>query len=135
MFPADMAGRTFFFLQHATYEPAFQAASMGLTATAMGDEVYFVFAFDALRHLVRGTFGLPHSEKERAESARAEGMGVPTPLRMLDEARGLGAKLVACDTTVRICGFGPQELEGTLDEVMGLASLWRLTEGARTLSL
>jgi peroxiredoxin family protein len=135
MFTGDMAGRTFFFLQHATYEPAFQAASMGLTATAMGDEVYFVFAFDALRQLVRGTFGLPHSEKERAESARAEGMGVPTPSRMLDEARELGAKLIACDTTVRICGFVPQELSGTLDEVMGLASLWRLTEGARTLAL
>jgi peroxiredoxin family protein len=54
---------------------------------------------------------------------------------MLEEARALGAKLVACDTTVRICGFVPQELEGTLDDVMGLASLWRLTEGARTLAL
>ena len=72
-----MAGRVFFFLQHATYEPAFQAASMGITAAAMGDEVYFVFAFDALRQLVRGGFGLPHSEKELAESARAEGLGVP----------------------------------------------------------
>ena len=51
-----MVGRVFFFLQHATYEPAFQAASMGITAAAMGDEVYFVFAFDALRALVRGSF-------------------------------------------------------------------------------
>ena len=49
-----MAGRVFFFLQQATYEPAFQAASMGITAAAMGDEVYFVFAFDALRQLARG---------------------------------------------------------------------------------
>ena len=46
-----MAGRVFFFLQHATYEPAFQAATMGITAVAMGDEVYFVFAFEALRAL------------------------------------------------------------------------------------
>jgi predicted peroxiredoxin len=101
----------------------------------MGDEVYFVFAFDALRALVRGNFGRPHSEKELAESARAEGLGVPPPARMLEEARGLGAKLVACDTTVRICGYAPDELRGTLDEVMGLASLWRLTDGARTLAL
>jgi peroxiredoxin family protein len=130
-----MAGRVFFFLQHATYEPAFQAASMGITAAAMGDEVYVVFAFDALRALVRGSFGQPHSEKELAESARAEGLGVPTPARMLEEARALGAKLVACDTTVRICGYAPEGLKGTLDEVMGLASLWRLTDGARTLAL
>ncbi|MBU8900060.1 hypothetical protein DRW03_18420 [Corallococcus sp. H22C18031201] len=130
-----MAGRVFFFLQHASYEPAFQAASMGITAAAMGDEVYVVFAFEALRQLVRGSFGLAHSERERTELARAEGLGVPTPARMLEEARALGARLIACDTTVRICGFTPQELEGTLDEVMGLASMWRLTEGARVLAL
>ncbi|MBZ4415987.1 DsrE family protein [Myxococcus sp. RHSTA-1-4] len=130
-----MAGRVFFFLQHATYEPAFQAASMGITAAAMGDEVYFVFAFDALRQLVSGSFGLPRGEREHEELARAEGLGVPPPARMLEEARALGAKLIACDTTVRICGFVPEELERTLDEVMGLASLWRLTQGARTLAL
>jgi len=83
-----MVGRVFFFLQHATYEAAFQAASMGIAAAAMGEE-----------------------------------------------ARALGAKLVACDTTVIICGYAPDELKGTLDEVMGLASLWRLTAGARTLAL
>ncbi len=130
-----MAGRVFFFLQHATYEPAFQAASMGITAAAMGDEVYVVFAFDALRQLVGGGFGLPRGETEHAELAHAESLGVPSPAHMLEEARALGAKLIACDTTVRICGFDPEALEGTLDEVMGLASLWRLTQGARTLAL
>ena len=129
-----MAGRVFFFLQHATFEPAFQAASMGITAAAMGDEVYFVFAFEALRQLVEGGFGLPRGEQERAECERAEALGVPSPAKMLEEARALGARLVACDTTVRLCGFDPQRLEGPLDEVMGLASLWRLTAGARTLT-
>ncbi|MCP3142426.1 hypothetical protein [Pyxidicoccus xibeiensis] len=130
-----MAGRVFFFLQHATYEPAFQAASMGITAVAMGDEVYFVFAFDALRQLASGGFGLPHTEREREALTRAEQLGVLPPARMLEEARALGAKLIACDTTVRICGFDPEDLRDRLDEVMGLASLWRLTEGARTLAL
>jgi len=130
-----MAGRVFFFLQHATYEPAFQAATMGITAVAMGDEVYFVFAFDALRALVEGRFGEPRGERELAESARALELGVPPPARMLAEARELGARLVACDTTVRICGYASEELTGPLDEVMGLASLWRLTDGARTLAL
>ena len=130
-----MAGRVFFFLQHATYEPAFQAASMGITAAAMGDEVYLVFAFDALRRLVEGRFGLPHGEQEQAELSRAEALGVPAPARMLEEARALGARLIACDTTVRLCGFVPESLHGPLDEVMGLASLWRLTQGARTLAL
>lgn len=131
-----MAGRVIFFVNHGSYEPAFQAASMGITAAAMGDEVYFVFAFDALRQLVRDSFGSPHTERELAESARGEGLGMPTPRKMLDEARSLGARLVACDTTVKLCGFDPGELEpDVVDEVMGLASIWRLTEGARTLSV
>jgi len=130
-----MPGRVLFFLQSATFEPAYTAASMGITAAAMGDEVYFVLAFDALRQLARDSFGLPRTEKEMAESARAEGLGVPAPLRMLQEARELGAKLIACDTTVKICGFAPEDFEGKLDDVMGLASIWRLTQGARTLSL
>lgn len=131
-----MAGRVLFFLQSASYEPSFQAASLGITAAAMGDEVYVVLAFDALRQFVRGSFGRPLSEKETAEATRAEGLGVPKPVRMLEEARALGAKLVACDTTVKICGFTAQDVEGPgkLDEVMGLASIWRLSEGARTLS-
>ena len=130
-----MAGRVFFFLQHATYEPAFQAATMGITAVAMGDEVYFVFAFEALRALVEGRFGEPRGAREEEECERARALGVLPPERMLAEARELGARLVACDTTVRICGYAPEALRGPLDEVLGLASLWRLTAGARTLAL
>lgn len=130
-----MAGRVLFFLSHASYESAFQAASLGITATAMGDEVYVVFAFDALRALARDAFGLPQTEREMAESARAEGLGVPTPARMLSEARAMGARLIACDTTVKICGLAEEDLAGRLDEVMGLASIWRLSEGARIVSL
>ncbi|MFZ5469290.1 MAG: hypothetical protein ACOZIN_07615 [Myxococcota bacterium] len=130
-----MAGRVFFFLQNATYEPAYQAASLGITAAAMGDEVYFVFGFDALRSLARDAFGHPHSEREMAESARAEGLGVPPPTKMLAEARSLGAQAVACDTTLRLCGLTEADLGRRLDGVMGLASLWRLTEGARVLAL
>jgi peroxiredoxin family protein len=130
-----MAGRVVFFIQHGSFEPAFQAASMAITAAAMGDEVWMVFAWDGLRQLVRGSYGLPEKERERTELARSEGLGLPNPLKMLQEARGLGVRLVACESIVTMCGFDPAQLEGTLDEVMGLASIWRLTEGARTVSL
>lgn len=130
-----MPQRTVFFLQRPGYEAAFQAASVGITAAAMGDEVYFVFAFDALRQLVRGDFGTPVTDEERAESDRAAGLGVPPPKRMLDEARSLGAKLIACDTTLKICGFSTADAGPALDEVIGLASILRLTQGARVISL
>ena len=130
-----MAGRVVFFLQRGGFEPAFQVSTMAVTAAAMGDEVYVVFSWDALRQLSRNTFGLPESDRERIEQARAEGLGLPPPGKMLQEARNLGAKLIACDSTVKTCGFDNQQLAEVLDEVMGLAVIWRLTEGARVISL
>jgi predicted peroxiredoxin len=101
----------------------------------MGDEVYFVLAFDALREWIRGDFGEPQTEAEIVESTRAEGLGMPPPRKMLEEAKGLGAKVVVCDTTLKICGFTSVEVTDKISEVMGLASIWRLTEGARIISL
>ncbi len=48
----------------------------------------------------------------------------------------MGARAIACDTTVKLCGLKAQTLtsEGVLDEVMGLPQLWRLTENARVLT-
>ena len=129
-----MSERLVLFLHSASYEAAYQATSLGITAIAMGEEVCFVFAFDALCQLLRGTFGRPQNEKETAQSARAEGLGLPTPGQMLDEARSLGARLLVCETTLKICGFSAAEVGGVL-EVIGLPSIWRLTQGARVVSL
>src|SRR5260370_18466418 len=116
-----MSERVVLFLHSASYEAAYQATSLGITAIAMGEEGCFVFAFDALRQLLRGAFGRPQNETEVAESARAEGLGLPTPRRMLDEAKAPGAELVVCETTLKICGFSTSESADVL-EVMGLPS-------------
>jgi predicted peroxiredoxin len=129
-----VSGRVVFFISQPSYEAAYQAASLGITASAMGDDVTFVFAFDALRALVRDVFGKPHTEREAAESTRAEGLGVPSPMRMISEAREMGARIVVCDTTLKLCGLAAADLGNRVDEVMGLASIWRLTQDARTLS-
>ncbi len=131
-----MSGRVVFFVNSAGYEAAWQTASMGITATAFGDEVIFVFGFEALRSVANGTFGKPLTDRERAESTRGEGIGAPVPSRMLADARAMGARALACDTTVKLCGLSPAELEknAVLDEVLGLPQIWRLTEGARVLT-
>lgn len=131
-----MSGRVVFFVNSAGYEAAWQTASMGITAAAMGDEVVFVFAFEALRALANGTFGKPLSDRERSEATRGQGIGAPTPASMLLDARGLGARAMACDTTVRLCGLSAQTLTGggVLDQVVGLPQIWRLTENARVLT-
>lgn len=132
-----MAGRVVFFVSRGGYEAAWQAASMGITAAAMGDEVVFVFAFDALRALAAGRFGEPHGVADAVTRDRGAAIGAPGPAAMLEDARGLGARLLACDTTVRLCGLEAADLEGprVLDEVLGLPQLWRLTEGARVVSI
>jgi peroxiredoxin family protein len=129
-----MAGRVVLFVQRGSFEPAYQVATIAITAAAMGDEVIVVFAFEALRQLARGAFGHALTDKEQSEWARAEGLNVLAPSKMLAEARSLGVRLVACDTTAKLCGLGANELSSVLDEVMGLPSIWRFTQGARVLS-
>ncbi|MBL9037068.1 MAG: hypothetical protein JNG84_01015 [Archangium sp.] len=131
-----MSGRLMVFVERAGFEAGWQATSIGLTAAAMGDRVVFVLAFDALRAVVNGTFGKPLTERESSEVTRSDGLGAPKPLRMLEDARHLGARVVACDTTVKLCGLVPSELTqaGHVDEVMGLPAIWKLAEGAQLLS-
>lgn len=131
-----MSRRVVFFVSNAGYEAAWQTASTGITAAAMGDEVIFVFSFEALRALSKGTFGKPLSDRERSEATRGEGLGAPLPGKMIQDARGLGARAMACDTTVKLCGLSATDLKesGVLDEVLGLPQIWRLTEDARVLT-
>lgn len=131
-----MASRAIFFLSSDGYEAAWHATSLALTAAAMGDEVLLVLGFDALRALSRGTFGNPLSQRETSAATRGEGLGAPTPSRMLDEAKALGARVLACDTTVKLCGLVPAELERSkkVDEVVGLPQIWAMTRGAQVLS-
>lgn len=128
--------RLVIFVSNSGYEAAWQSTSLGLTAAAMGDEVIYVFAFDALRALSRGTFGKPLTERESSEATRGQGLGAPLPSNMLADARQLGARAIACDTTVKLCGLDAVELlhARQLDEVTGLPDIWKLTQSARLLS-
>lgn len=131
-----MSRRVVFFVNSAGYEAGWQTASLSITAAAMGDEVILVFAFEALRALAKGTFGKPLTDRERSEATRGEGLGALVPARMIQEARVLGARAVACDTTVKLCGLSAAELQesGVLDQVLGLPQIWKLTEDARVLT-
>lgn len=126
--------RLVLFLQTDGYTRAYQAASLAVTAAAMGREVRLVVAFEALAELAAGRFGAPR-EDERELASRAERIGAASPAMMLEEARKLGARLIACETVARIAGVEPDPLRELVDEVVGLASVVRLMDGAQVLYL
>jgi hypothetical protein len=49
--------------------------------------------------------------------------------------RGLGIRVVACDTALRLVGADPARSSPPLDEVASLPSLWRLAQDGRALTI
>ncbi|MEN9797056.1 MAG: hypothetical protein RL653_752 [Pseudomonadota bacterium] len=129
-----MPERVAVFLQSASFEPAYQASTLALTAAAMGDEVWIVLGFEPLRALAQGRFGAASNGLEHEEAARAGALNLPSPAQLLAEARSLGARCVACDTLVELAGLDASSVP-QLDEPLGLASIWRFARAARTVSL
>lgn len=129
-----MPERVALFLQSASFEAAYQASTLALTAAAMGDEVWIILGFEPLRALGEGRFGAAADPVEQDEAARAARLNLPSPGQMLAEARSLGARCVACDTLVELAGLDAARVP-QLDEPLGLASIWRFARVARTVSL
>lgn len=118
------------FLERDAFEPAWLAASLALSAQAAGDAVTVVLSFGALTAWADSRLGTDDSAARR----RGEALGAADPMRLLTEARALGAKLVACETVVKLSGLDPDRARSRLDEVTGLQRIWKLTEGARLLT-
>lgn len=125
-----MPGSVVIFLERDAYEPAWLAASLALSAQAAGDAVTVVLSFGALTAWADGRLGSDDSAARR----RGDALGAADPMRLLTEARALGAKLLACETIVKLSGLDPDRARTRLDEVTGLQAVWKRTEGARVLT-
>jgi peroxiredoxin family protein len=114
-----MARPLVIFLAGAGWEARYQAATLAVTAAALGDAVTVALAFEPLRLWTAGRFdeGTPPG----ATAAR-----VASLRETIEEARReLGLRLVACDTAVRLAGLDPAAVRPLLDEVTTLPALWR----------
>lgn len=125
-----MAGPVVIFLQRDGYEAAWLAGSIALSAQAAGDAVTVVLSFGPLSAWAQGVLGMDGSAAQR----RGEEHNAASPMRLLEEARALGARLVACETVVKLTGLTAERARERVDEVLGLQSIWKLTPGARVLS-
>ncbi len=129
--------KTAIFFTRNDFESAWQSASLALTHAALGDEVLCVFSFAALRGLSQGRFGATFENAEsQTVAARAEVINAAHPQAMLQQSRKLGARFIACDTTVRLCGLDAEALvaRGQLDAVEGLTTIVQASRESHTLT-
>ena len=122
-----MAGPVVILLRSADWESRYQAATLAVTAAALGDEVHLALFFGALRAWVEGRFD---------EGAPARAAAVGSLRQMIEEGRAeLGVRVVACDTAVRLAGFEPKQVVAVLDGIASLPDLWRLGQRGRALAI
>ncbi len=116
-------------LSSGSWEARYQAATLALTAAAMGDEVHLALFFEPLRAWAADRFDVgapPTAAAARAVALRAS----------LEEARrDLGVRVVACDTAVRLAGLDPAAVAPALDGIVGLPELWRLARAGQAIAL
>jgi len=115
--------RVFLQLHGETFARRHQVASMAITAAAAGDDVTVVLWFDALRRWCEGRFDEPAHGEDAAVADRHRALGLPSPAQMLREARELGARIVACETGVRLAGLDPAAARELVDDVPGLQEI------------
>lgn len=117
-------------LHGESFARRYQIASHAITASAAGDRVLVVLWFDALVRHVRGGFDAPLAGEDRLVMERHAALGLPPPSRMLAEARSLGARVLACETAVRLAGLDPAEARPHVDDLPGLQELLAEARGA-----
>jgi peroxiredoxin family protein len=111
------------------FERLYQAASIALTAGSMGDQVTVAPFFGGLL-MIAGR--LPYADDPAA--IRSHALGLPDPRHMLcDGRKAAGVRMVVCDTAVRLAGLDVDVVRPLVDEILGLATLWRQAEGAQIL--
>lgn len=125
-----MQKRVLYHLHGETFARRYQVASQAITSAASGHAVWVVLHFDALRRWVEGGFDTPTPGEDEEVAARLAKLGLPSPKAMLEEARQLGLRVVACETAAELAGVRPDDARPHLDDMPGLAEIQAFATGA-----
>ncbi len=126
------------FAHNATYDKLHQAATLGLTAAAMGKDVTVVLLFWTIKKLAEGRIDELDFPPEYAASADEvarliKHKKVPKISEMLEEAKLVGTfQVVACSAGLEYMGVEEHAVTTRVDAVMGLPAILKLTAGAET---
>lgn len=119
------------------YDRLHQACAFAASAAALGWKVVLAFYMYALQEVASGALdelGLQEAEGTAGElGAGMEAAGAPAAGELLARARELGdVEVLGCSASAQFWGLRPDQLEaGVVDEVAGITSILRRTEGAR----
>ena len=126
------------FLHGGTYDKLYQAATIGLTAAAMGKEVYVFLMFWAIKKLALGELDRvdfsPAYEAHADEVARImTERKVPKISEMFEEAKQVGSfKVIACSAGLEYMSVKYEDFASKVDDVMGLPLILNLAAEAET---
>jgi peroxiredoxin family protein len=136
--PPSKKPRFVIFLHGGTYDKLHQAATIGLTAAAMGKEVYVFLMFWAIKKLAMGE--LDRVDFSPAYEAHAEEVArmmtekkAPKISEMFKEAKEVGSfKLIACSAGLEYMSVKYEDFASQVDEVLGLPLILNLAADAET---
>ena len=116
------------FLNSGAYESVHQGLSIAASAVSSGREVELYFFWWALERLVRGPLDAPDLREDVAD--QMEKRGVPTLRQLLEVTRTSGkARLFACSGSMAALGLKPDEVEKSVDQVVGWTTILQRTAG------
>ena len=130
--------RLVIFAHGSTYDKLYQIATIAVTAVAMGEEVYVVLFFEALRKFVEGKTDIEDMSAEFQGKSRDvyQKMTVMNPNsipEMIETVKSLGTlKFLACSANVEFMGLKKEEVLKKVDEITGLPSILKLVSEADT---
>ena len=136
--PPTKKARFVIFLHGGTYDKLHQAATIGLTAAAMGKEVYVFLMFWAIKKLAMGE--LDRIDFSPAYEAHAEEVArimtekkAPKISEMFEEAKEVGSfKLIACSAGLEYMSVKYEDFASKVDDVLGLPLILNLAADAET---
>ena len=130
--------RLVIFAQSSTYDKLYQSATIAVTAAAMGEEVYVVLFFEALKKFVEGKTDIEDMSAEFQNHGRdvyqkMKEMNPNSITDMIDTVKSLGTlKFLACSANVDFMGLKKEDVLKKVDEISGLPSILKLVSEADT---
>jgi len=140
-------------LSKGTLDMVYPAFMLATTGAAMGKEVHMFFTFWGMNAVTKKTYanlkvapvgnpGLPMpnilgmipgmtSMATRMMKGKIAKAKVPSVPEMITTAKDLGVKLHACSTTLEVMGTTKEMLLPEVDDIVGAATMFELSEGAQ----